>query len=447
MKFRLLCISATLACVVGLFCMMLLLLSPANASSPASPTLTGIDEFDNPILAGQPAGDFEMETHLFFEPTENLQTLTIGVASALSAAPDLGWRQANAVQLAVDQANAAGGVEIGGVNYALALVQADSGCASGQAEAAANALIAAGAVAVVGHSCSVDSIAAQPLYAAAGVPMISPSSTSPQLTEQGYATTFRVVTRDDAPPAMLATQLRTRLAHQRAAIVEMDGFWGNWVGDVFSDTFASLGGTITSHHIVVDTADFTPTLTTIMAENPDAVYFAHDDGSTAGLLGKVADNLGMIDVVIAWTTFSENRDLLDDYAAKAGAAAEGDIATMYHRATDDMPGYDDLNAAYQAAGFPDYGDEVQMFGAFAYDAAQIIIAAIDRAESTDPAAIRDEIAATTNHQGVVGLYRGFDAKGDVIPQWMWLERHQNGRWGVFWPYRVFAPIMLKGFSP
>jgi ABC-type branched-subunit amino acid transport system substrate-binding protein len=48
--------------------------------------------------------------------------------------------------------------------------------------------------------------------------------------------------------------------------------------------------------------------------------------------------------------------------------------------------------------------EAQEWGAFAYDAAQIIIAAIDRADSTNPADIRNEIAATTNYQGVVGTY-------------------------------------------
>jgi len=99
---------------------------------------------------------------------------------------------------------------------------------------------------------------------------------SPQLTEQGYTTTFRVITRDDSPPVMLVTRLRNHLAHERAAIVEMDGFWGNWVGDVFSDTFTSLGGAITSRHTVISTADFTATLTTIMAENSQVIHFAND---------------------------------------------------------------------------------------------------------------------------------------------------------------------------
>ena len=370
--------------------------------------------------------------------------ITIGVASGMSGPADsLGWRQANAVQLAVDQVNAAGGLDIGGANYTLALVSADSGCNPAQAITATNNLLNAGVVAVVGHTCSGASVTAQPLYAAAGVPMVNASATSPHLTEQGYTTTFRVITRDDSPPAMLAAHLRNRLVFENAAIVEMDGYPGNALNDVFSDTFTSLGGTITSRRAVTSTADFTATLTTIMAENPQTIHFVKDDGNTAGLLSKVAHNLGMTNVVIAWTTNSDNRGILDDYTAAAGIAAEGDIAAMYYRATDDMPGYAALNADYIAAGFTNFGDEAQEWGAFAYDAAQIIIAAIDRADSVNPADIRDEIAATTNYQGVVGIYEGFDTKGDVVPQWAWMERYQNGQWVVIWPYEIFLPIMLK----
>ena len=373
----------------------------------------------------------------------NGNVITIGVANLSGPADSLGWRQDNAVQLAVDQVNDAGGIDIGGTNYTLALVSAGGGCDPTQAITAANTLLDAGVVAVVGHSCSPASDAAQPLYAAAGVPMVTPSSTGPQLTDQGYTTTFRVISRDDSPPAMLAAHLRNRLAFENAAIVEIDGFGGNWVGDVFSDTFTSLGGTITSRRAVTSAADFTATLTTIMAENPQTIHFVKNDGNTAGLLSKVAHNLGMTNVVIAWTTYSDNRGILDDYTAAAGIAAEGDIAAMYYRATDDMPGYDALNADYVAAGFANYGDEAQTWGAFAYDAAQIIIAAIDRADSVNPGDIRDEIAATTNYQGVVGMYEGFDTKGDVVPQWAWMEQYKKGQWIVIWPYEIFLPITLK----
>jgi branched-chain amino acid transport system substrate-binding protein len=374
----------------------------------------------------------------------NGNVITIGVAADLNGPVNwMGWRQANAVQLVVDQINAAGGVDIGGVNYTLTLVSADSGCNPTQAITATNTLLGAGVVAVVGHTCSGTSNAAQPLYAAAEVPMVSASSTAPQLTEQGYTTTFRVISRDGSPASKMATYLFNEMGYQNAAIVELNTFWGNFANDVFLDTFSSLGGTITSHNAISSTANFTATLTTIMTENPDVIHFPNDNGSTAGLLSKVAHNLGMTNVVVAWTTFTQDRSVLDDYAAIAGIAAEGDMAAMSYRSTDLMPGYNDLNGQYTAAEFPNFGDEAQEWGAFAYDAAHIIFAAIDRADSTNPADIRDEIAATTNYQGVVGTYEGFDKKGDVLPQWAWMERYQNGQWVVIWPYEIFLPVTLN----
>lgn len=368
--------------------------------------------------------------------------ITIGVATTMSGIPDIGWRQTNAVQLAVDQVNAAGGIDISGTTYTLALVSADSGCNSTQAINAANTLLSAGVVAVIGHSCSVTSMAAQPLYAATGVAMVSPSTTNPDMTEQGYTTTFRVITRDDSLPILMATHFRNRLNLDRAAIVELSGSW-NFPNDVFEHTFTNLGGTITSRRTVTSTADYTATLTTIKGENPDVIIYADVDANDAGLLSRIAHGVGMTDVIIGWNTRNNNRAVLNDYATAAGEAAEGDHAGMFGRNTDDMPGYDALNTAYQAAGFPNYGDEVQSFGAFAYDAVIIIIAAIDRSDSNNPSDILDEIADTTNYYGVVGTYEGFDAKGDVIPQLAWLEQYQNGKWEMIGLYQVYLPITLR----
>jgi len=150
--------------------------------------------------------------------------------------------------------------------------------------------------------------------------------------------------------------------------------------------------------------------------------------------------------IIAWNTYSDDENVLAVYEARAGVAAEGDHAAMLYRRTQDMPGYGAFNAAYQAAGFPNYGDEAMAWGPYAYDAANIIIAAIRRAQSANPNDIRDAIASTTNYQGVVGTYEGFDAKGDVIPQWAWLERYSNGQWVILHPSKVFLPLTLKNFG-
>ena len=89
--------------------------------------------------------------------------ITIGVATMLSGPIDyLGWPQANSVQLAISQTNAAGGVDLGGITYTLVMVAVDDQCDPALAPGAANTLLSADVVAVVGHGCSGASMAAAP---------------------------------------------------------------------------------------------------------------------------------------------------------------------------------------------------------------------------------------------------------------------------------------------
>jgi branched-chain amino acid transport system substrate-binding protein len=355
-------------------------------------------------------------------------TVIIGMASDQSGpAQSVGWPQANAVQLAVDEINAAGGIDVGGMLVTVTLVTADSGCNPGQATTAVTNLLAAGATAIVGTTCSGAALAVQPLVQAAGVTLISPSATDPQVTEGGYTTTFRVISRDDAPPISLAYYFSERAVLDRAAIVSLNNEY-QFADDAFDSAFTSVGGTITSRRVAADPSQFAAVLALIQPENPDLIFYADYSAANAGQLSLEAHNLGMTDVIMAWNTFDYNLDLLDAYATAAGAAVEGDHLGMYYRHPNYMPGYEDFNAAYQATGFPNYGDEADAWGAFGYDAARIIFAAIDRANSVNPADIRDEIAATVDFNGVVGGYTGFDSKGDVIPQWSWIEWRIGGVW-------------------
>lgn len=355
--------------------------------------------------------------------------ITIGVAADLSgSAAWLGWPEANAVQLAVDQVNAAGGLDIGGTMYSVVLVTADDQCDGSQSPLAAQALLDAGAVGVIGHTCSGATIPAEPIYAAAGVAMISPSSTNPSVTQQGYDITFRTCPHDGSPPAQLARYFRRGLGLERTSFV---AFAGCSLGPSlwYSGTFTALAGTVTGFHQLANTADFTATLTAIKHdESPQAIYYCDADPARAGLFSRVAYGVGMDDVPIAWSPMDGDESLLAPYTTAAGIAVDGDVMGMEYRRIADMPGWPAFLAAYLAAGFANYGDHPTTFGPYAYDAAMILLTAIDRADSLDPAVIRDEIAATAGHVGVVGTYTGFDSSGDVVPQWSWLEWSEAGKW-------------------
>ena len=324
-----------------------------------------------PALAAQPVA-----------PEDNV--VTIGVQAALTLGnATIGVRQANAVQLAVDQVNAAGGIDIGGTLYTVELAVADSACKPEQADDAANALLAAGAVAVVGDTCSSASFVAQPIFDAADVSMVSASSTSPQLTDRGLDTTFRVITRDDTWPIRAAEALYNTYALQSVAIIALEGFDDLTAINAFIDAFeVTLGGTITSINIIASVDDINDTLVKIDGEGAHGIYFPWYDAAFAGQVALEAQTLGMVDTTIVWDSMSEAKSvLLPGYDAVAGSAAEMDYAIFYYREPAEMPGYTEFNAAYVAAAFPLYGDEAQMWGAFAYDAANIILDAIDRADT------------------------------------------------------------------
>lgn len=374
----------------------------------------------------------------------NADVISIGVAVALNGPADwMGWRQLNSIELAVDEVNSAGGVEIGGNNYDIAIISADSKCDATQAVSAANTLVLAGVKAVIGHTCSSASLPAQSIYAFSDLAMISPSSTAPNITDQGYDTTFRVIPRDDTITTMMASQLRNKLNFDKAAVIEVENIYHNWATQSFKDTFINLGGTITAHKFISSMDELDDVLAEIKPKNPEVIFFPNDNASDAGMLSKKVSDLGMNDTVIAWAPLWVSRTLLDDYLAAAQSSAEGDIAALSHSDTKDMPGYSKLKSDYITAGYVFYGDEPDVWGAYAYDATKIIIAALERADSLDTLKIRDEIAKTTNHEGVVGTYIGFDNKGDVIPQWGMIFHYKDGFWEPIWPYQNYLPVVVE----
>jgi len=324
------------------------------------------------------------------------------------------------------------------------MVTVDDQCNASLAPRAANTALNYGVVAVVGHTCSGASMAAAPIYNAAGIAMISPSSTGPAVTQQGYTTTFRTISNDAAPLNLFARYLRLWKNYQKVALVESPNSpLGSAGGDLFAYTFTSLGGSITSRRFVSSPADYATTLAAIQAEDPDVIFFNEWDPTNAGLFSLSAAGHGMGDVPVGWYPSDPDESRLSTYASAAGAAAEGDYALMPYVRVSEMPGMPAYSAAYQGAHFAHNPDDPTYFGIFAYDIVGIIVDAIERAGSLDPEDIRDQIAATRDHQGAVGTYKGFDEHGDVIPQWAWLEEYHSGEWLILHPTQTYLPILVR----
>ncbi len=374
---------------------------------------------------------------------EATQPVTIGVAASLSG-NDLqnqyGWQQLNSVQLAVSQTNEAGGILVDGLYYTLTLVMADSACDPTQAFTAAHDLLDAGSVAIVGHTCSFASHAGAPIYNAAGVAMVTPSSTDPTLTQQGYTTIFRTTGHIGTGCAVMAKYFYS-LGRFRTAILRRDDTWSEPASRAYSRVYEALGGTITSQRIVSTTGNIENALVAIQAENVDLILVTDPYGRLVGEVSRAALGMGMLQPIASLLPWDE---YIDEYAGPE--AAEGDYAPNDEKRPVDMPGYVPFEAAYLAAGFPN--EPVPGgFSSNAYDAAMIIIDAIQRAGTpTDTLAIRDAVAATTDYAGVTGTYERYEANGDVVPQWSRIDVVLGGEWVPAWLPGEFYPDLGGTFD-
>src|SRR4030065_2305234 len=118
--------------------------------------------------------------------------------------------------------------------------------------------------------------------------MVPPTPPGPQVTEQGFNTPFRATPREDLPPIMLAKLFRNQLGVEKAAIVELSDFWGNWAVDLVESTFIASGGTITSRRTANSTSDFNSILAAIKPEGPQAIFYFDDNPGNAALLTSSA---------------------------------------------------------------------------------------------------------------------------------------------------------------
>jgi branched-chain amino acid transport system substrate-binding protein len=130
------------------------------------------------------------------------------VAPLTGGIAHLGKDNENGARLAVDEINAAGGLKIGDKSFNLELVPEDDKADPKEGTLAAQKLVDAGVVAVVGHLNSGTTIPASKIYSDASIAQISPSATNPKYTEQGFKTTFRVVANDTQQGAVSCTTFR-----------------------------------------------------------------------------------------------------------------------------------------------------------------------------------------------------------------------------------------------
>ena len=284
----------------------------------------------------------------------------------------------------------------------------DTGCNAEGGQAAATKLAADPTiVAVIGSSCSSEARPGAPILWKAGIVTVSPSNTAPYLTDpkrgpeyDGY---LRTGHNDKVQGAVAAEFAIKQLKIKKAATIHDGSVYAEQLQAVFSQTFKNLGGTVTAQEAVSPTdTDMRPVLTKIATGKPEVIYYPIFVAAGGHITRQAKEVAGLekVHLISADGTFSP------DFLKASGDAAVG----MYHSSPDFSAfagGYSSFLEKHQKK----YGEKpIAAFHAHAYDAAMIIMEAIERVAKKAPEgtlhigrkALRDALYATKNHKGLTG---------------------------------------------
>jgi branched-chain amino acid transport system substrate-binding protein len=331
----------------------------------------------------------------------------------------LGKDNENGARMAIDELNAKG-VTIGGRKARLEMLAEDDAADPKQGTAVAQKLADAKVKGVIGHLNSGTSIPASKVYADAGIPQISPSSTNPQFTRNGYKTTFRVVADDVHLGGTLGRYAARDLNAKTIAVIDDRSAYGQGVAKEFEKAAAAAGAKIADHQYTTDKAtDFTAILTSIRAKKPDVVFFGGMD-SVGGPMLRQMQQLGIK------SKFMGGDGVCTAELPKlaAGAIADGQVVCAEAGGVEGQQkaGMDDFRKRYKAK----FGTDVQLYAPYVYDAVNVMVAAMVKAGSAEPAKYLPVLAKTADFHGVTGDI-AFDAKGDIKNGALTLFTYKGGK--------------------
>lgn len=256
--------------------------------------------------------------------------------------------------------------------------------------------------AVIGHAWSYISVPAAPLYEFNGLIMLSPSATSPELTDKGYQYIFRNVLSDNEVGRQLAVYA-TRQGYTRVAILYSDGAYGRQLSNVFENVSSPLGITIVDRRPYQGTRNFQPILAEWETLEFDAIFIAGSNPEAAEFI-RDARRRGINQPIIG----SDGLDTADLWNI-AGEAALGVVVASFYAPDNPDSELQGFIIRFQQK----YNTIPDTWAAQGYDAVWLLADAIFRAGSTVPSEVAQKLHETHGWQGITGTHT-FDAAGDVI---------------------------------
>src|SRR5574339_774765 len=353
---------------------------------------------------GPAASTFECTASIGCVDIAQGEPVHIAYAMVISGADEtLGIDSRTGVEVAVDLKGQLLGHDI-------QLTGEDEGCSAEGGQAAGTKLAAdPSIIAVIGTSCSSAARVAVPLLSQAGFVIISASNTAPDLTREGdpnqHPGYLRTAHNDEVQGAAAARFAFEKLGAKKAATIHDGSLYAESLQAVFAKTFKELGGEITSQEAVYPNAtDFKSVLTSIAAGEPEFIYMPIfvKAGSLIFNQATQVPGLETTPLMGADGMFSP------DVGEGAGDAVEGAFVS-----SPDTAAY---SGDYQTVFLPKYKeisgaeDPVSIFHAHAFDAANMVFAAIEKVAVQDEdgtlhiprQALRDAMYATKDFKGLTG---------------------------------------------
>jgi branched-chain amino acid transport system substrate-binding protein len=318
-------------------------------------------------------------------------TLKVGeFASLTGSEASFGQSSHNGTQLAVDELNANGGV----LGKKIQLLTEDDQSQAGQSATAVRKLISSdGVVAILGEVASSRSLEAAPICQQNKIPMISPSSTNPKVTEVGDYI-FRVCFIDPFQGTVMANfALNTLHLKNVAVLKDVKSDYSLGLAKFFMEGFVAGGGKIiVEQNYSGGDKDFNAQLTSIKAANPDGI-FVPGYYTEVGLIALQAKQLGITCPIFGGDGWESS-----SLVSIGGAALEGDYFSTHFSPEDTSPAIQDFVKKYRAR----YGTAPDAMAALGYDSAMILAAAMKSTGTTDGSKVRDALAATQDFPGATG---------------------------------------------
>jgi branched-chain amino acid transport system substrate-binding protein len=328
----------------------------------------------------------------------------VGPISGASA--HLGKDNENGAKMAIEELNAKGFM-INGKKVKFELQLEDDGADPKQGTAVAQKLVDAKVVGVIGHLNSGTTVPASKVYHDAGIPQISPSSTTPEYTKQGFKTAFRVVANDNKLGGTLGRYAVETLKATNIAVIDDRTAYGQGVATEFvkgakakMPNVKIVGKEFTN----ANATDFTAILTSLKAKKPDLVFFGGMD-AVGGPMLKQMKALGIN------AKFMGGDGICTEAMIRLAGDGLGEGTVTCAEAGGVAGDQEKVMADFVARYKKRFNADVQLYSPYVYDAVMTMATAMQNAKSYDPAKYLPELKKV-KYQGVTGLIQ-FDDKGDI----------------------------------